>query len=62
MFNNHHHGFNGPTYGLRAWFVDIDNNPRPASYVGFDICSPGSLALMVLAAAGLLGRRVASGR
>ena len=37
------HAFNGPNAGLRAWFVDIDNNPRPASYVGFDICWPSDL-------------------
>ncbi len=30
--------FNGTNYGVRAWFVDTDNQFTPTSYVGFDIC------------------------
>lgn len=30
--------FNGDNYGVRAWFVDTDNQFTPTNYVGFDIC------------------------
>ena len=36
--NDYSHAFEGTDYGLRAWFVDVDNSWRTASYVGFDIC------------------------
>jgi hypothetical protein len=35
--------FDGPNYGMRAWFVAPDNTVKETSYVSFDLCWPTTL-------------------